>query len=65
MLLVCWAYEVDFHNTYITSVQSGFWQHVAIAVVDAFVADVVVDVLPFPKYWSHPKVEILEHVIEL
>ena len=64
MLLVCWAYEVDFHNTYITSVQSGFSQHVAIAVIDAFVADVV-DVLPLPKYWSHPKVEILEHVIEL
>ena len=46
MLLVCSAYEGDFYNTYITAVQSGFWQHVAIAVVDAFVADVVVDVLP-------------------
>ena len=50
MLLVWRAYERDFHNTYITAVQSGFWQHVVVA--DVFVADAVVDVLPLQTIWK-------------
>ena len=49
VLLVWRAYEGDFHNTYITAVQSGFWQHV---VADVFVADAVVDVLPLQTIWK-------------
>ena len=65
VLLVCRAYEGDFHNTYITVVWSGFQQHVTVVVANAFVADVVVDVLLLPKYWRHSEVEIFEHVVEL